>query len=95
MDKRTRERQEAMAAYAHHLGGTMGQCHGDWSREAIERVAPDAMSIRARWWAWSGDTFMRALFIRNFANGWQFANAPGDAYKGAPYSEPTIEQPIV
>jgi hypothetical protein len=59
---------------------------GDWSRHAIEKIAPDAMVIRARWYHWSNDPFMVALFTRNFANGWQFANGAGDAYKN-----PTIE----
>jgi hypothetical protein len=93
MDKRARERVQAMASYAHGLGGEMGRCHGDWSREAIEKVAPDMMGIRARWYAWSNDPLMVALFTLNFANGWQFANAPGETYKGAPYNEPTIHLP--
>jgi hypothetical protein len=90
MEKRTRERLEAMAAYAHQIGAEFGRGHGDWSREAIEKVALPAMWVRARWNAWSTDPVMVELFTRNFANGWQFANGAGDAY-----AAPTIEQPPV
>lgn len=86
MDKRTRERLEAMAAFAHQIGDMMGQGKSTWNRQAIEQIAPDAMCIRARWWHYSNDPQMVTLFVRNFANGWQFANGAGDAYK-----EPTIE----
>lgn len=40
MDKRTKQRLEAMTAFAHHIGANFGREHGDWSRDAIERVAP-------------------------------------------------------
>lgn len=85
MDKKTRERLEAMAAFAHQMGEQMGRGKGDWSRQAIEKIAPEAMMIQARWYHYSNDPQMVALFVRNFANGWQFANGAGDAYK-----EPTI-----